>query len=100
MSLRDLRQNSVWSYIGSDAGFQQLQDMLTWTRVQVSLEHVLPHQINQNSTSQYIVDHFHEQSSAVLEKLYRCQKKGSVVLSRLAWCELVLQRFPSDSFLR
>ena len=96
MSLRDLRQNSVWSYIGSDSGFQQLQDMLTWTRVQVSLEHVLPHQINQNSTSQYIVDHFHEQSSAVLEKLYRCQKKGSVVLSRLAWCELVLQRFPSE----
>ena len=93
--LKDL-DNSVWSYVGSEEGFQQLREMLKWSRVQVHLEHVLPPQIGQSDSSQFIVDHFYEHSSAFLSILYQYQRQGAVVLSRLSWCELVLQRFPPE----
>ena len=93
--LKDL-DNLSWSYVGSEDGFQQLRDMLKWSRVQVHLEHVLPSQINQSCSSQFVVDHFYDHSSVLLSALYKFQRKGYVVLSRLSWCELVLQRFPPE----
>ena len=93
--LKDL-DNLSWSYIGSEEGFQQLGDMLKWSRLQVRLEHVLPSQINQSSSSRFIVDHFYSHSPVLLSALYQLQRKGAVVLSRLSWCEMVLQRFPPD----
>lgn len=95
-AMQDRDRNSVWSYVGSEAAFQQLQDMLKWSRVTVRIEHILPHQLNQNLSSNYIVDQFHEQPPAVLEILYKFQQQGSAVLNRLSWCELILQRFPSE----
>ena len=94
--LNDLSSNSVWSYVGSEDGFRQLQKMLKWSRVHVILEHVLPHQISQSCSSQFIVNHFYDHSSSLLSALYRLQQQGSVVINRLLWCELVLQRFPSE----
>ena len=93
--LKDL-DNSSWSYLGSEEGFQQLVDMLKWSRVQVRLERVLPSQINQSISSRFIVDHFYIHSPALLTSLYQLQRQGVVVLNRLLWCEMVLQRFPSE----
>ena len=93
--LKDL-DNSSWSYIGSEEGFQKLGDMLKWSRVQVHLEHVLPSQINQSFSSQFVVDCFHGHSPELLSTLCHFQRQGAVVLSRLSWCELVLQRFPPE----
>ena len=95
-ALKDFHRYTKWSYIGSHTGYQHLQETLKWSRVQVCLEHVLPHEIDSASSYQYIVDHFYDQPAFLLETLYRYQQQGSVVLSRLSWCELVLQRFPPE----
>ena len=94
--VQDQGQNSTWSYVGSDLGFQQLQEMLKFSRLHVRIEQVRPEYLDKISTSRCIVDRFHEQHPDVLEALFRCQLNGAVVLSRLAWCEVVLQRFPSE----
>ena len=93
--LKDL-DNLSWSYVGSEDGFQQLRDMLKWSRVQVRLEHILPSEAEQSCSSQFVVDHFYGHSPVLLSALYKFQRKGRVVLSRLSWCELVLQRFPPE----
>ena len=93
--LKDL-DNLCWSYVGSEDGFQQLRDMLKWSRVQVRLEHIFPSEVEQSCSSQFVVDHFYGHSPVLLSALYKFQRKGRVVLSRLSWCELVLQRFPPE----
>lgn len=95
-AIQDRDRNSVWFYVGSEAAFRQLEVMLKWSRVSVRIEHVLPHHLKQCRSSNYIVDQFHEQSPAVLKLLFQYQQQGSTVLSRLSWCEAVLQRFPSE----
>ena len=94
--LKDLDCNLVWSYVGSEEGFHQLREMSKWSRVPVSLEHVLPLQISNSCSSRFIVDRFYSHSSALLSVMYQFQQRGAVVLSRLSWCESVLQRFPSE----
>ena len=89
-------RNLTWSYVGSDRGFCQLKEMLKWSRVHVFVKHVSPNKLGETFCYQYIVDNFHNQPSDVLRVLSRRQLQGSVILSRLAWCEVVLQRFPSE----
>lgn len=89
-------RNSTWSYVGSKLGFQQLQDMLKWSRVRVRVEHILPDVLGETFSSHFIVDQFHGQPSRVLNILYQYQLQGAVILNRLSWCEVVLQRFPSE----
>ncbi len=93
--IRDRDINSTWAYVGSDSAFKELQGMLKWSRVRVCVKHVPPDLLGKATYSQYIIDNFHDQPSDVLEILFRLQSQGSTVLSRLQWCELVLQRFPS-----
>ena len=94
--IQDRDNKSTWSYVGSDLGFQQLQDMLKWSRVHVRIERVCPEHLSQTFSAQYIVDQFYGQSPAVLKALSKYQFEGSLVLSRLVWCEMVLQRFPPE----
>lgn len=93
---RDRGINATWSYVGSELGFQQLQGMLKWSRVQVRMERVFPENLSKAFSANFIVDRFYGQPPATLKALSRYQSKGSVVLSRLSWCEVVLQRFPSE----
>ena len=95
-AIRDRDGNSTWTYVGSDLGFQQLQEMLKWSRIYVHIEHVLPDNLCEVFSAQCIVDQFYGQPVNVLKVLSRYQSKGSLILSRLAWCEAVLQRFPSE----
>ena len=95
-AIQDRDSKSTWTYVGSDVGFQRLQEMLKWSRLHVRLVHVRPEHLHETSSAQYIVDRFHGQSVKVLKVLSQFQAKGSLVLSRLAWCEIILQRFPSE----
>lgn len=95
-AIRDRDNNSTWTYVGSDLGFQQLQRMLKWSRLHVRMEHTRPENLSQTPSAYYIIDRFYGQPSSVLKELSQYQLKGSKILSRLAWCEAVLQRFPSD----
>ena len=93
--LNDTSKNT-WLYVGSDSGYNVLNEKLIWSRVQVCVEHILPSQLGQASNAQFIVDSFYDQPSYLLEKLQHLQQQGAVVLNRLSWCEKVLQRFPSS----
>ena len=95
-AIRDRDDNSTWTYVGSDLGFQHLQSMLKWSRVYVRMKHVRPENLSNTFSARYIVDRFHDQPDSVLKILSQYQFQGSLVLSRLAWCEVVLQRFPSE----
>ena len=90
----------TWSYVGSELGFQQLQEMLKLSRLRVCIEHVHPDSLDKTFDSQFIVDQFYGQSHNVLAKLYQHQLKGSLVLDRFSWCEVVLQRFPPELLSR
>ena len=70
--------------------------MLKLSRLSVCLEYVRPENLDKTSSDQFIVDRFDDQPADILKALFRLQLKGSLVLSRLAWCEVVLQRFPSE----
>ena len=96
MAIWDQDGMSTWTYVGSDLGLQQLQGLMKWSRLHVNIEHVRPEFLGETFCRQYIIDQFHDQPSGVLQTLSQYQSKGSVILSRLAWCELVLQRFPSE----
>ena len=95
-AVRDRGINATWTYVGSELGFQQLEGMLKWSRVQVRMEHVFPENLSKIFSANFIVDRFYGQPPSTLKALSHYQSKGSVVLSRLSWCEVVLQRFPSD----
>ena len=95
-AIRDRDGNSTWMYVGTDLGFQRLQVMLKWSRVQVRTEHVRPENLSKIMSDRYIVDRFCGQPPDVLKILSKYQSKGSLVLSLLAWCEVFLQRFPSE----
>ena len=86
---------SIWAYVGSDSGLKTIQALTKWSRVPVRLDHIRPEQLSETFYRQYIIDQFHNQPSCVLKTLLRYQSKGAVILSRMAWCEVVLQRFPS-----
>ena len=94
-ALQESNKNSVWCYVGTESDFIQLQKMLKWSRIQVSIKHVLPQDL-MHPCPQFFVNNFHDHSVDLLEKLYSFHKKGSIVLSRLSWCELILQRFPAE----
>jgi len=95
-AISDRDSNATWTYVGSDSGFQRLQELLRWSRIRIRLEHVRPENLNKTFSARYVVDQFHGQHSGVLKVLSQHQLRGSVIYSRLTWCEAVLQRFPSD----
>ena len=94
LSVRD--RDSTWTYIGSEPGFQRLQELLKWSRVHVRLERVQPENLSKTFSAKYVIDQFHGQRSGLLKELAQYQLRGSIISSRLEWCESVLQRFPSD----
>ena len=94
-AIRDRDSDSTWTYVGSELGFQRLQELLKWSRIHVRLERVQPENLGKTFSTKYVVDHFHGQHIGLLKELLQYQLRGSVIYSRLAWCEAVLQRFPS-----
>ena len=88
-------ENHLWRFVGSSAGFEQLQQSLQWSRLPVSLLRATPKQLIASSPQLIVVDDFNAEDSDVLQHLLQLQQTGSTVLSRMSWCESVLQRFPS-----
>ena len=58
-AVRDSERNSTWTYVGSDLGFQQLQGLLKWSRLNVNLEHIKPECLGDVYVAAYIVDRFY-----------------------------------------
>ena len=94
--IKELDQSSIWTYVGSDLGFQQLQKMSMWTRLSVSIEHVRIEHLSKTFSTRYIVDKFYGQPANILSVLSNYQSQGSIILTRLSWCEAMLQRLPPE----
>ena len=94
-SATDPYENYSWTFVGSSAGFEQLQESLQWSRLPVGLLHATSEQLITSSTQLIVVDDFAAQGADVLEHLLRLQQQGATVLPRLSWCESVLQRLPT-----
>ena len=95
-AIRDRDGNSSWIYVGPEIEFKGLKELMKLSRVCVKIEHASPEDLSKTFAANYIISRFHNQPSSVLKTLSRYQSKGSLILSRLAWCEAVLQRFPSE----
>ena len=96
LECHDTKKYLPWTYIGSNEGYQYLQSLLEWSRVRVRLDHLMPCQLHAVSTGLIVVDCFYEKPHSFLKSLYQFQQNGSIVLTRLSWCEVVLQRFPGE----
>ena len=95
-AVQDRGSDSTWSYVGSVLGYQRLQHRLKWSRVRIQLEHVHPENLSKTFPTKSVVDQFHGQHPSLLKVQFQYQLRGSVICTRLAWCESVMQRFPSD----
>ena len=89
------KSSHCWSFIGSQASFEELVKSLEWSRTQVSIISVLPSTLSIDCPK-YIVyeDEIISQDPQITADLLRLQQNGSIVLNRFDWCELLLQRFP------
>ena len=95
-AVRDRDGESTWTYVGSELGFQRLQELLKWSRIRVRFEHVQPENLSKTFSTKYVIDRFYGQHCGLLKALTQCQLRGAKIYNRLGWCEAVLQRFPSD----
>ena len=95
-AVRDRDSDSIWTYVGSELGFQRLQELLKWSRIRVQFEYVQPEKLTKTSSTKYVLDQFHGQHPDLLKTLFQFQLRGAEIYNSPAWCEAVLQRFPSD----
>ena len=88
--------SSVWYFVGTSAAYDQLLHKLQWTRLKVSLVHHSLESLKNINPLQIVVEDLYTQDPDTLRTLLYYQQHGATVMSRLAWCEFALQRFPSD----
>ena len=89
-------KNFVWSFVGKFVAFEQLEKALRWKRLPVDIVYVPASEIEIKNPVQIVVEDINTLAPDVLNKLLCLQQNGSLIFSRLNWCEEVLQRFPSD----
>ena len=95
-SRQDSSGKQVWSFVGSVHVFNELQNSLRWSRLPVSLVHILPYELRQMAPEYIVVEEISMQDSEVLGDLLVLQQNGSFIINCFDWCEAILQRFPSN----
>ena len=85
-----------WNFLGDREAYQLLKYHLKWSRLPAKLEYRTCDQLQELAAPFIVVNDFSAESASVLANLLKLQQNGSTVLSRQDWCELVLQRFPSE----
>ncbi len=85
-----------WCFVGSLKSYERLRYHLQWSRLPVSLNHCKYDHLDALTGSLIVVDDFLEQPSWTIKRLLTLQQAGSTIVSRQYWCEVVLQRFPSE----
>ena len=89
-------EGDQWHFLGNYEAYQRLRFHLKWSRLPVLLDYLTDEQINESIKASIVVEDFSAESSSVLANLLRLQQNGCKVVSQHDWCEVVLQRFPSE----
>ena len=89
---------SRWSYLGSYNGYQQLLKELCWSSLPVEIDYLSNQDLFSSFNTSILVDDLSAESPATLHRLNELHHRGVTVLSRLSWCESILQRFPPKMF--
>jgi len=89
-----------WIYIGSKQLFQFLNKELEFSRKKVKLLNksidLKLSEKNLHKIKGFIIDKVDDIGQIQLNKFFEFQKKGKKMISTEKWCELNLQRFPSE----
>ncbi len=85
-----------WDFLGTQEAYHRLLYHLKWSRLSVHLKYLAFENINELAGNAIVVDNVSAEPTLVIKSLLRLQQQGSVVVSRQEWCEVVLQRFPSE----
>jgi len=88
-------QAKVWNFIGASEGFSRLCEELEWTRIPVRVNLADEDCMTSLKGDGLIVQDIDKLPSSLHQKLVRLQYKGIIILPLFAWCEAILQRFPS-----
>ena len=89
-------KDNSWAFVGSYSNFQKLQNYMEWSRVPARLYFAEIGDLKSIRTLQIVVDNYSDHSKYQLDKLLQFQQSGITVITKYSWCELILQRFPSD----
>ncbi|WP_413324253.1 exopolysaccharide biosynthesis polyprenyl glycosylphosphotransferase [Synechococcus sp. MIT S9503] len=89
-------EGNQWYFLGNYEVFQRLQYHLKWARLPALLDYLNYEQIGESRKISIVVEDFSVEKASVLASLLKLQQGGAIVVSRLDWCEAVLQRFPSE----
>ncbi|WP_255439841.1 exopolysaccharide biosynthesis polyprenyl glycosylphosphotransferase [Synechococcus sp. PROS-9-1] len=85
-----------WLFLGRKEVYERLQYHLKLSRLPIHLVYLAPAQLNILGNASILVDDFAAEPNSVLQSLLEFQHEGRTVLGLQAWCELILQRFPSE----
>ena len=84
-----------WQVLGPFHELQKIQQLLNWTRFDVTLTHLTKDEIALSKNPIVFTD-IGLLSDETIRDLLVVQQSGRTVLNRLSWCECILQRFPPD----
>mgnify|MGYP001247862701 CR=1 FL=1 len=98
--IRKTLSKEYWIFIGSDELYQFLNNELEFSRKKVKLLNkgidLKLSEKNFHKIKGIIIDKVEDINQAELNKFFEFQKKGKEIISAEMWCELNLQRFPSE----
>ena len=85
-----------WLFLGTPKAYDRFMYHLKWSRFPIRVDHLPDAQLNREALNPIIVDQVASQSVSALKQLTKLQRQGCLILDRQEWCEIVLQRFPSE----
>lgn len=95
LSIRRI-ETDHWLFLGTPKAYNRFMYHLKWSRFPIRVDHLPDAQLNREALKPIIVDQVGCQSVSALKQLTNLQRQGCLILDRLEWCEIVLQRFPSE----
>ena len=85
-----------WNFLGDHNSFERLQYHLEWARLPARLSNLTDSELFQKNYSYIVVNCASEESTSVVQRLIELRKSNSLVVTKQQWCEMVLQRIPSE----
>lgn len=92
----NLDNTNHWEFLGTKEVYKRLLHHLKWSRLPANLTYLARENINASDRKAIIVNDISSEPSSIINDLLRLQQQGCIVITKQEWCELVLQRFPSE----
>lgn len=92
----NLLETDQWQFLGAQKEYHRLLYHLQWSRLPAGLTYLAHENMNELASNALVVDDISTEPTSVAKNFLRLQQHGSIVIGRQEWCEVVLQRFPSE----